>query len=688
VNRFRTADACIAVPPGEISAGLIAFSEPPMPLSDDANRFLKIKAASASAALALVSFEGQEAISQPFRFVLDMIADDPALDMLKMVGQPLTFSTNFSDDDVRHFHGKVLRISAGALEKIEEGEIRRFRAEVVPSLWFLKFNQNCRVFQDKTAPQIIEQVCKDIGWSTSDYSLSLGGTYAKLEYCVQYNESDYHFVSRLMEEAGIFYYFQHDKNGHKLVASDKSSGYVDCQENQVEFADRFEGFQAGQIFDWERQLEFTTGKFSHTDYNFETPDTKLLVSEKTVVKTKGVDGYELYEYPGEYLKNADGKTIATARIEALEWPNEVVTGTSTCASFLPGGKFKIKTHPVAAEKNKSYALLSVQHRGSEASLRIGADGNAASGDRPDYTNNFQCIPAATVFRPPRTTPKPRTWGLQTAMVVGGKNQEILADKYGRVKIQFPWDREGKLDDKSSCWVRVAQTWAGSKRGSLFTPRVGDEVVVDFLEGDPDRPLIVGSLYNANNMPPYEPDKKSYQSGIKTYSTDKGKAKNFNELLFEDKIGKEQIYFHAERDFVRIVENDDKLKIGFEVKDKGDQTIDIYNDRTVTIDKGIDTLHVKTKDRVVKIDKGNHLITVDTGDQKITITKGSLFIEAKQKIVLKVGKSEMQMTQTDIKFKGMNFDLKSDMVAKVKGGIKLALEGGAMATLKGGIVKIN
>jgi len=659
-----------------------------MPLSDDKNRFLKIKAASASAALALVSFEGQEAISQPFRFVLDLIADDPALDMLKMVGQPLTFSANLVPDSPRHFHGKVLRMSAGALETIEDGEIRRFRAEVVPSLWFLKFNQNCRVFQDKKVPEIIEQVCKDIGWSTSDYSLNVGTGYAKLEYCVQYNESDYQFISRLMEEAGIYYYFEHTDSGHKLILSDKASGYVDCKESQVEYADRFEGFEAGRILDWERQLEFTTGKFSHTDYNFETPDTKLLVTEKTKLKTKGVDAYEVYEYPGEYLKAADGKPIAVARIEQLELPNEMVTGTSTCVSFLPGGKFKIKTHPVAAEKNKAYTLLSVQHRGVEPTLNLGSDSDASSRERREYTNSFQCIPAATVFRPSRTTPKPRTWGLQTAQVVGGKNQEILADKYGRIKVQFHWDKLGKLDDKSSCWVRVAQTWAGAKRGSLFTPRVGDEVVVDFLEGDPDRPLIVGSLYNANNMPPYEPDKKSYQSGIKTYSMDKGKAKNFNELLFEDKIGKEQIYFHAERDFVRIVENDDKLKVGFEVKEKGNQTIDIYNDRTVTIDKGIDTLHVKTKDRVVKIDKGNHLITVDTGDQKITITKGSLFIEAKQKIVLKVGKSEMQITPTDIKFKGMNFDLKSDMVAKLKGGIKLAMEGGAMATLKGGIVKIN
>jgi type VI secretion system secreted protein VgrG len=648
-----------------------------MALSDDSNRFLKIKAPSAGAGLALTEFSGVEEISQPFQFLLGLLADDPALDMLKMVGQPVTFSANFSDNESRHFHGKVLRMAAGGLETIEDGEVRRFNAWLVPNLWFLKYNQNCRVFQDKTAPQIIEQVCKDAGWTTKDYSLNVG-KHAKLEYCVQYNESDYNFVSRLMEEAGIYYYFEHSDSGHKLIVSDKASGYFNCKEDQVELADRFDSFRIGQLTAFEHVLRFSTGKFTHTDYNFETPDTKLLVSEKTVVKTKGVDAYEMYEYPGEYLKAADGKSIAAVRIEELEIGQESATGTSTCISFSPGGKFKIKSHPVPAEKNKSYALTMVRHAAFEPSLSL-----TERGDRREYQNEFQSIPATQAFRPARKSPKPRTWGLQTAVVVGGKNQEILADKYGRIKVQFHWDREGKLDDKSSCWVRVAQTWAGNKRGLLFTPRVGDEVVVDFLEGDPDRPLIVGSVYNANNMPPWEPDKKSYQSGIKTFSTDKGKAKNFNELLFEDKTGKEQIYFHAERDFVRIVENDDKLKVGFEVKDKGDQTIDIYNDRTVTIDKGTDTLHIKTKDRVLNIDKGNHLITIKTGDQKITISKGSQIIEAKQKIVLKVGGSVIEMTPGAIKMKSGTIDIKADMAAKMKGGMTAMVEGGISATLKGG-----
>ena len=680
-----------------------------MPLSDDAARFLKLKAPSAKATIALTGFEGEEAMSQPFRFVLDMVADDPSLDMLKMVGQPVTFSAKITADESRHFHGKILRISAGAVETSEEGELRRFRADVVPSLWFLKFNQNCRIFQEKTTPQIIEQVYKDIGWTTKDYSLSLGAKYPKLEYCVQYNESDYQFVTRLMEEAGIFYYFHHGDTGHKMVMSDKSSGYVNTLEEQVEFSEWFERFEAGTITSWEHQLEFTAGKFSHTDYNFETPTAEMATKENTKVKTKGIGFYEVYEYPGVYLKTDDGKGTAKARIEELEWPHEIVSGESTCLGFSPGAKFKIKTHPVPGEKNKTYTLLSVRHQAYEPTLNLFGQ----SHEKKEYSNSFQCIPAAVVYRPPRVTPKPHTRGLQTAVVVGGKDDEILADKYGRIKVQFHWDREGKQDDKSSCWIRVAQTWAGNKRGSLFTPRVGDEVIVDFLEGDPDRPLVVGSLYNSKNMPPYPPDKKDYQSGIKTFSTKDGKAKNFNELLFEDKFGKEQIYFHAERDFVRLVENDDKLKVGFDVAEKGDQTIDIKNDRTVTIHEGNDTLNVDKGDHLITIEKGDQKIDINTGnqlvtvkgDQKVTVTSGNHKLhvkagksetEAATKIVLKVGGSSIEMTPSGITIKAakidvladMNVMVKGGMAAKVEGGISASLKGGAMAEIKGGMVNIN
>lgn len=660
-----------------------------------AERYLQLSTSLGGDALLLRGFDGEEAISRPFHFTLDMIAA-PDTDMTKLVGTPVSFSAKLPDDSPRYFHGKIFRIAAGEVHSDETGDIRAYRAEVVPWFTFLKLSADSRVFQEKTIPQIIEQVCKDRGMT--DYKLSLKATYAKLDYCVQYNESDYNFVSRLMEKAGISYYFLHEDKKHTLVLGDAASSYGTCTESEVEFHDRFDVQAPGQIERWERQLEFTTGNYVQRDYNFETPTEKLETKEKTVVKTKGIADFEIYEYPGAYLKAADGKPLTTARMELAEAPYEVIHGKSSCLSFSPGLKFKITAHPVKAEVGIKYALTRVSHSATEPTLqmRIGSDDSREIEPTPEYVNSFECIPAATVYRPPRETSLPRIYGLHPAIVVGAKNQEILTDKYGRVKIQFPWDREGKFDDKSSCWVRVAQTWAGAKRGALFIPRVGDEVLVDFINGDVDRPLVVGSIYNADNMPPYKLPDDNYKSGIKTMSTDKGKAKNFNELRFEDKTGQEQIYFHAEHDFVRVVENDDKLKVGFEAKDKGDQTIDIYNNRTVVIDKGNDVLQLKTGNREVKIDKGNETITISKGNQTVTISAGEQTVSAAKKITFKVGSSVIEMTPSKILMKSGDIDIKADMNFKANGGIAAKVEGGASASLKsggvtevkGGMVNIN
>ena len=278
-------------------------------------------------------------------------------------------------------------------------------------------------------------------------------------------------------------------------------------------------------------------------------------------------------------------------------------------------------------------------------------------------------------------------GPQSAKVVGAKGQEILTDKYGRVKIQFPWDRLGKYDDKSSCFVRVAQSWAGAKRGFQFTPRVGDEVLVEFMNGDPDRPIITGSVYNADNMPPWTLPDDAHISGIKTLSTDKAKAKNFSELHFDDKIGKEKIYFHAERDFVRIVENNDELKVGFDAKDKGDQTIDIYNDRTITIDKGNDTFLLKTGNRETTLDKGNDTVTIKQGNQVVSIKAGEQTTEAAKSITFKVGGSSIKIEPAGITIKSAKISVLADLKAEVKGTL-VDIFGSGVTTVKGGLVKIN
>lgn len=656
-----------------------------------AERFLAISSSPLKDdALVLRGFHGDEAISKPYHFTLDLIAAAKT-DMTKVVGKPVSISAKLPDDKLRYFHGKVLRIAAGEVHSDEYADsadpLRSYRAEIVPWFSFLKFHADNRVFQEKTIPEIVEQVCKDRGMT--DYKLSLKGTYAKLDYCVQYNETDYNFVSRLMEKAGIFYYFNHEDTKHTLVMGDAASSYVDCVENEVEFGDRFDDQAAGQIQRWEQQLEFFSGNYVQRDYNFETPTETLETKEKTKVKWAGVKDFESYEYPGGYAKAADGKPLTVGRIEVAEAPAQLVIGRGSCLSFSPGGKFKLASHPVESEIGIKHVLTSVSHKAIEPTLVLQTrDSDESKEPQPEYVNEFQCAPANVPFRPPRDTPLPRIYGLHPAKVVGAKNQEILTDKYGRIKIQFPWDREGKYDDKSSCWVRVAQTWAGAKRGALFIPRVGDEVLVDFINGDVDRPLVVGSVYNADNMPPYALPEDKYKSGIKTMSTDKAKAKNFNELRFEDKIGKELVYFHAERDFERVVENDDKLKIGFDAKDPGDQTIDIFNNRTVTVDKGTDVLQIKAGDRKFTVDKGNHAVTIKQGDQTVKISAGQQTVEAAKKITLKVGGSSIVMTPDGIKITSMNVKIKGSIGAEVKGGVSAKLVAGAIAEVKGGLVKIN
>jgi type VI secretion system secreted protein VgrG len=374
---------------------------------------------------------------------------------------------------------------------------------------------------------------------------------------------------------------------------------------------------------------------------------------------------------------------------------------------VPGKKFTLTKHDFEAEQQE-YLLTAVEHLASEGVGFVGGGGDGM------YSNTFTCIPAARVYRPARTTRQPIVQGPQTAVVVGPSGQEIYIDDKGRAKVQFHWDRLGQNDDKSSCWVRVSQGWAGNAWGILFHPRIGQEVVVDFLEGNPDRPLITGRVYNANQVTDADACKTPTQSVIRTRSSPNGAADNFNELRFEDAKDSEKITFHAEKDFERIVENNDVLKVGFEKQDKGDQTIDIYNHRTVTLAEGTDTLNVKKLDRVVAIDKGhdkltvsegnrtvtvskgnleetisqgNHTITVSQGDQTITISAGKCTIEAGTSIELKVGSSSIKIEASAITIASSDVSVTGQMSAEV-GSPSTTVKGDGNLTLKGGMVAIN
>jgi type VI secretion system secreted protein VgrG len=514
-------------------------------------RLLTVSSPLGQDVLLLTGFTGREEMSRLFRFQLEFLSENEAIDPGDLVGNQLTWAVNQVDDQPRYFNGYVSRFAAG--RKTGRG-LRAYRADVVPWLWFLTQTADCKIFQNKNAVEIIKAVFEDLGFS--DYKISVTRQLRTREYCVQYRETAFNFVSRLMEEEGIFYFFNHEDGSHTLVLADAKTAYVDCKEGGVEYTGG--SLARNHISSWEHQYQFHPGKWTQTDYNFETPRTSLMTSTDTLVDLHDPASYEMFDYPGLYYKKSDGQPLTTLRIEQEETPRDVVTGASTCCTFSTGSKFKLTWHDCPEEED-SYALTSVQHSASDASYQMNGAGSG-------YRNTFTCIPATVPFRPARVTPKPFVQGPQTAVVVGPKGEEVFTDKYGRIKVQFFWDRKGAQDENSSVWMRVAQISAGKRWGASFWPRIGQEVVVDFLEGDPDRPLITGSVYNAEQMPPYQGsglDPKhphdAKLSGIKTCSTPGGSG--FNEIRFDDTKGKEELFLRAENTMDVRVGGDQHVSVG-------------------------------------------------------------------------------------------------------------------------------
>ena len=707
-----------------------------MPLTQT-GRLITVTTPLGADAFAATLFTGREQLSRPFAYSLDLVSENASVKPADLVGKPIAWTINRPDDSPRQFHGLVRRLAAGPT--IGRG-LRSYRAEVVPWLWFMTLTSDCKIFQKKTAPDIVKLVFDGLGFS--DYKLALTGTYPEREYCVQYRETAFAFVSRLLEEEGIFYSFDYAADKHTLVLADAPSAYTPCDPHAT--ADyRPDLSDADVITAWERRYEFGPGSFAHADYNFTTPAAKLLASADTLVDLPGIGNFERFDFPGNHGVAADGTARAKIRVEEFEVPYDTATGRGRCSSLRPGSKFTLAGHP---SDDGDYLLTAVDHAASEPNLPGFGGGSA------DYSNTFEVIPADVPARPARITPRPRTSGPVTAKVVGPAGEEIHTDEYGRVKVHFPWDRAGQEDDTASCWVRVSEPWAGAGWGAQFLPRIGQEVVVDFLHGDPDAPLITGRVVNADNPRPYKlPDTKT-QSGFKSKSTPNGGADDFNEIRFEDKKESEDFILHAQKDFHRSVENDDDLKVGHdqtqeitnartvtvkEADDKltlekgtrailiseGDHTLDVTKgDRSVTVGEGDDTHTITKGNRIVEVGQGNHQVTVKTGKSMTTIqgddthtvkqgkhevivelgddtltvkvgnqvTKinaGKQTVEALQGITLKSGPSEIKISPDGVSIKGLTVKIEGQVQTSIKGLIT-EVNADAILKLKGGIVMVN
>jgi len=642
----------------------------------------------------LQEIQGEEQISGLFHYRLRLKASDNNIDFSKIIGERLTVAIEFSSKGKRYINGFVTNFAQA--ESDEQFTI--YYAEIRPWLWQLTLTSGSRIYQNQTVREVISAVFKDLGFR--DFDDRTTGTYAAREYCVQYQETSFDFVSRLMEEEGIFYFFDHTETNHTLVLADDNASCKRCPELSIARFRQVSAERAAEDLIDRCILEqrMIPTEYAAKDFNFETPDTNLLT--KVTGKTPG--SFNIYEYPGGFKKTKDGEDLVKKRLEAHELPQTMLIGDGFCRFFVAGFSFELQDHD-RKDMNDTYIIRFL----------------SITADQERYTNRFEAFPRAVPFRPPLITKKPTIYGTQTAVVVGKRGEEIWTDTYGRVKVQFHWDREGKKDENSSCWVRVAQVWAGKGWGTLFIPRIGTEVVISFLNGNPDKPVIIGTVYNANQTVPYSLPANQNMSTLMTRSTKQGRSGN--EIRFNDTKDKEELFVHGQKDLKVKVENNEQ--------------VDIIKNRTVCIHEENDTLTIKKGNRAITVDTGKETHEVK-GERSLAVSKdeahsneanfmqevskdftlkvnGNLTIDVKGNITIKSAQSltnEAGIALTNKAGTNLTNDAGASLTNKAgasltnKAGASLTnetngsltnkasamqtVDGGAMLTLKGGIAKIN
>lgn len=585
-------------------------------------------------AFTVTAYQGEEHVSGLFHYRVELRSINSAIDLQGLIGQNACLEIGLSGGQTRYVNGVIARMAQTGID----AGAALYSVELRPWLWLLTMNSDCRIFQNLSTPDIVQQVFSGLGFA--DFAEQLEGTYQPREYCVQYGETSYDFVARLLEEEGIFYYFQHSLAAHTLVLGDSVSAWglpAGTGTAQV----------ASSTMDWEGEdtikacsLEqaVTVGEVAATDYNFETPSTSLLATTSGASAARS-----LYGYPGRYLKQRDGETRTGIQLESYEACGRLLRGQGVCRGFTAGAKFTLAGH-ARPDANVDYIVLRLEVRGSQT----------------EYISSFEAVPADVVFRPPVRTRRPAIAGSQTATVAGKAGEEIWTDSYGRIKVKFHWDQSPGEDENSSCWVRVAQGWAGKGWGGFFLPRIGQEVVVSFLDGDPDRPLITGCVYNAEQVTPYTLPSDQTKSTIKSNSSPGGGG--WNEVRFEDKAGSEQLYLRAQKDM--------------QVEVLQDQTLTVGGQRNLTVTGN--EQHTNSANYTHQV-KGTCTLNVS----------GNLVIEAGGSVTIKAGTSiSMTAGTTMDNSAGTNLTNKAGAVLTNQGGSEVVNDGGALVVIKGGMVKIN
>ncbi|WP_454841773.1 type VI secretion system tip protein TssI/VgrG [Pseudomonas hormoni] len=605
--------------------------------------------------LQVLSFTGTEGISQPYRFDIELVSENPDLDLEKLLHKQAFLAF---DPQGSGIHGQIYRVAQGDAGK----RLTRYKISLVPHLQYLHHRTNQRIYQQMSAPKIIALILEEHGIKGNAYNFQLSQPCPDRDYCVQYDETDLHFVQRLCEEEGIHYHFQHSDKAHLLVFGDDQTAFPKL--GQPTAYVQGSGMVADEpvIKGFKLRLETRTSRTTRRDYDFEKPRLQLEAAYKPDVQSDEPD-LEDYDYPGRFLDRARGKFLSQRALERHRADYQQAEGKGDQTRLISGHFLEMSDHP-RTEWNDLWLLTEIVHEGKQPQVLEESVTSDTTDNKDDfhqgYRNRFLATPWDVFYRPALEHPKPRVLGSQTAKVTGPAGEEIHCDQYGRIKVQFHWDREGQADDKTSCWMRVSSSWAGDRYGAIVIPRIGMEVLVTFLEGDPDQPLVTGCLYHKENQVPYDLPANKTRSVFKTLSSPGGGG--FNELRIEDKKGAEQIFIHAQRDWDENIEHDQKVRVGNERHDtvvKNTYTeLKAEEHRTTIADRKVET----RVDDHLTIGQNQH---VKLGTAQLTSVGKEIHLKAGAKIVIEAG-SELTI---------------------LGGGSFIKLDGGGV-TVVGPIVKIN
>lgn len=609
---------------------------------NQSSRQIRLQTALPESILAFKSLRMSEGLSRLFEMQFEFFSDSPSINFNDVLGHNLTVAldTQFGGSE-RFFNGFLTSFSfAGS-----HGRRYVYQGVASPWTWFLTRSENYKIFHNTNAIDIVSEVFENNGFT--DYRMDLSKQYPIYEYCVQYKESDFNFISRLLEREGVYYYFEHNNGAHTMVLTDSRAGHTTQPgyENLEYFArDQFSERRRECVYGWRPEATVQATSYVIQDYDFKKPRTDL-TADSTIAREHAASGFEVYEYPGAYQQAADGQTYAKTRIEELQARQSSVVAEGNVRGTKSGRVFTLSMHPVQS--------FNVEHLITEATHVIVADAYESSDEAEEtYRCTFRALNTNEVFRPARTARKPIIAGPQTAVVVGSEGEEIDPDEFGRVRVRFHWEREAS-PNAFSCWVRVSQAWAGTGWGGMSIPRIGQEVVVEFEEGDPDRPIITGRVYNGAQPHPYDlPAKKNYT----TFRTNTIKGSGFNEMRFDDTAGAEGIFFHAQCDFDRRVLHDSRDYVHNEqheiVEKKEFRKIQEDRHETVEMDSHLtvgDSLHINvTNDQLLTT--GGNIVNVAGGQIHLKADRSAV-VEAPQGVTLKCGGSFITVNPSGVHISG-------------------------------------